>query len=138
MAITSDQCRAARALLNWSQGTLAEVAGVARATVAAFEAGKRAPIGNNLASIRSAFEDQGVHFIQDDNVVGVTIPKVTIEAGIVQGNERAVVFVEGGLGPVALSLDDAAAEADRAESEFDYKRATTIRREIEKAKAVKP
>lgn len=135
--LTPDQCRAARALLNWSQGTLAEVAGVARATIAAFEAGKRSPIGNNLASIKGAFEDQGVDFIQDDNVVGVTIPKVLIEAGIVQGNEQAVVFVEGGLGPVALSLRDAAAEADRAENEFDKKRAKAIRRAIDEAKTLK-
>jgi len=124
--------------MNWSQGTLANVAGVARATVAAFEAGKREPIGNNLASIRSAFEDQGVEFIQDENAVGVKIPRVIIEAGIVQGNERAVVFVEGGLGPVALSLKDAANEAERAEREFDSKRAKAIRREIDKAKVIKP
>lgn len=90
-----------------------------------------------MASIKGAFEDQGVDFIQDDNVVGVTIPKVLIEAGIVQGNEQAVVFVEGGLGPVALSLRDAAAEADRAENEFDKKRAKAIRRAIDEAKTLK-
>ncbi|MGE6739665.1 helix-turn-helix domain-containing protein [Allorhizobium pseudoryzae] len=69
MSITSEQVRAARALLNWSQGKLAEAAGVARATLAEFEAGKRVPIANNLEAIKGALEDEGVVFL-DANEIG--------------------------------------------------------------------
>ncbi|MFD2676012.1 helix-turn-helix domain-containing protein [Camelimonas lactis] len=63
MSITPDQCRAARAILNWSQGALSEAAGVARATIAEFEGGRRAPISNNLLAIRTALEQAGVIFL---------------------------------------------------------------------------
>ncbi|WP_372353017.1 helix-turn-helix domain-containing protein [Pararhizobium sp. BT-229] len=49
--------------MNWSQGKLSEVAGVARATIAEFEGGKRTPIANNLTAIRTALEAAGVIFI---------------------------------------------------------------------------
>lgn len=74
MSITSEQSRAARGLLNWSQGKLAEGAGVARATLAEFESGKRTPIANNLAAIRAALESAGVIFIdQNGNGPGVRL-----------------------------------------------------------------
>ena len=63
MSLHPVQSRAARALLDWSQGKLSEAAGVARATIAEFEAGKRVPIANNLAAIRAALEDAGIIFI---------------------------------------------------------------------------
>lgn len=74
MSISSEQSRAARGLLNWSQGKLAESAGVARATLAEFESGKRTPIANNLAAIRQALEAAGVIFIdQNGNGPGVRL-----------------------------------------------------------------
>lgn len=66
MSITPDQCRAGRAIVNLSQSALAEAAGVARATLAEFETGKRQPISNNLEAIKSALESAGVEFIAEN------------------------------------------------------------------------
>lgn len=39
---------------------------MARATIAEFEAGKRIPIANNLAAIRTALETAGIIFIDEN------------------------------------------------------------------------
>ena len=66
--MTPEQCRAARALLGWSQGTLEERSGVARKTIADFEGGKKKrPYQQTLESIRSALEAAGVEFQDPDN-----------------------------------------------------------------------
>jgi len=57
------QCRAARALLKWSQTQLADASGTGLSTVADFEIDKREPRSDNLAAIRRALEDAGVEFI---------------------------------------------------------------------------
>jgi transcriptional regulator with XRE-family HTH domain len=62
MDITSHQCRAARALIGWSQDKLAMESNVAKATIANFETGKREPYGRTLDDIRQALEDAGVEF----------------------------------------------------------------------------
>lgn len=62
-AIFPDQCRAARALLNWSQADLAERAKVAKQTLADFERGARTPYARTLADIRAALEGAGIEFI---------------------------------------------------------------------------
>ena len=64
--MTPDQCRAARALINWSQSQLAEKAGVARATLADFETGKRRPIANNLNALKKNLELGGVVFLDEN------------------------------------------------------------------------
>ena len=64
--MTPDQCRAARALINWSQSQLAERAGVARATLADFETGKRRPIANNLNALQKNLELGGVVFLDEN------------------------------------------------------------------------
>lgn len=66
MAITSAQCRAARALIAWSQDQLAVSSRVAKATIANFEAGKRTPYDRTLADIRAALERAGVEFIPEN------------------------------------------------------------------------
>lgn len=63
--ISAAQCRAARALINWSQDELANNAQVARATIADFERLERDPVRNNMFSIISAFEARGVTFVED-------------------------------------------------------------------------
>ena len=63
MSLTSEQCRAARALLNWSQPDLAELVGIARETIAHFERGATKPHKSNLKAIRAALEAGGVEFI---------------------------------------------------------------------------
>jgi transcriptional regulator with XRE-family HTH domain len=63
MPITPGQCRAARALLYWSQPILAEAVGTTRSTIANFERGASNPHAKNLAAIRAALETAGVVFI---------------------------------------------------------------------------
>jgi transcriptional regulator with XRE-family HTH domain len=80
MSISASQCRAARALLDWSQDQLAENAQVARATVADFERNARVPMRNNLVSIVSTLEAAGVAFIPEhDEGAGVRFRKVELE-----------------------------------------------------------
>ncbi|MFC3230406.1 helix-turn-helix transcriptional regulator [Marinibaculum pumilum] len=80
MTISAAQCRAGRALLDWSQDRLAESANVSRTTVADFERNTRQPIRNNLVSIAAAMEAAGVAFISDDDQgAGVRFRKVEIE-----------------------------------------------------------
>lgn len=69
--ITAAQTRAARAILNIPQPDLAKLASVSVSTVRDFESGKRTPIANNLAAIRTALESAGVEFINDDRGEGV-------------------------------------------------------------------
>ncbi len=80
MSISAAQCRAARALLDWSQDQLAKNAHVSRATVADFERNNRMPMRNNLISITAALEAAGVAFIPDnDEGAGVRFRKVELE-----------------------------------------------------------
>jgi transcriptional regulator with XRE-family HTH domain len=71
--MNSHQCRAARALLKWSQTQLAETAGVSLSTVNDFEIDKREPRADNLTAIRRALEDAGVEFIPAKNGKGVGV-----------------------------------------------------------------
>ena len=64
--ISVEQCRAARAMLGWSQGDLADAATVSRTTVVDFERGVRTPHRNNLDAIRRAFENAGIEFIPEN------------------------------------------------------------------------
>lgn len=58
--ITPAQCRAARALLDWSQQDLAKAAHLGLSTIRDFEKGRRVPTYNNLQGIRIALEQAGV------------------------------------------------------------------------------
>jgi transcriptional regulator with XRE-family HTH domain len=60
--ISVDQCRAARALLNWSAQKLADAAGVGVATVRRYEAGASIA-GQSMAAIKDALSEAGVIFI---------------------------------------------------------------------------
>jgi transcriptional regulator with XRE-family HTH domain len=65
--VTPAQSRGARGILEWTQERLATEAGVSLSTVKDFEAGRRKPIGNNLAAIRKAFESAGIEFINGNS-----------------------------------------------------------------------
>lgn len=60
--LTPAQCRAARALLGWTQATLADRAGIARRTVAHFEVGRRALLVRTRREIAETFQRAGVEF----------------------------------------------------------------------------
>lgn len=69
--MTPKQSRAARALLNWSQGELAEASSVSLSTVRDFEKGRHMPIANNLAAIRKAFEQSKIMFFGETGVISM-------------------------------------------------------------------
>lgn len=67
--MTPAQCRAARGLIDWSQATLAAHANVGLSTLKNFEAGRSAPMANNLAMIRAALEAAGVTLLAEGEMV---------------------------------------------------------------------
>jgi len=67
MSFTAAQCRAARALLGWSQAQLAEVSGVATKTIADFEREERVPYDRTLKDIHEAFEIAAIEFTNGDD-----------------------------------------------------------------------
>ncbi|UFW54072.1 helix-turn-helix domain-containing protein [Bradyrhizobium genosp. SA-4] len=73
--MTPEQCRAARAWLNWPQDALAKAANVGVSTVRDFEAGRREPTRNNLAAIQAALEKGGISFLENDQTRGVSAPR---------------------------------------------------------------
>jgi transcriptional regulator with XRE-family HTH domain len=66
--ITPAQCRAARALLNWSQQELATAARVGVITVQNFEIGKTVPRNATMDVMVRALEAAGVEFTENDGV----------------------------------------------------------------------
>ena len=63
MTLVPAQCRAARALLNWSQEDLVARAKIAKKTIADFERSATHPRRQTLAQITAAFEQAGVEFL---------------------------------------------------------------------------
>ncbi|KQZ98442.1 hypothetical protein ASD64_15810 [Mesorhizobium sp. Root157] len=62
--MTPAQCRAARALLDWTQPALAASAGLGLSTIVDFEKMRRKTISPDaVAAIRAALESAGVIFI---------------------------------------------------------------------------
>jgi transcriptional regulator with XRE-family HTH domain len=64
--MTPSQCRAARALLNWTQDDLARAAEIGVATVRNFENEKSTPQRSSLKLIQQAFEAVGIQFTNGD------------------------------------------------------------------------
>lgn len=69
--ITPAQCRAARALLDWSQQDLAKAAHLGLSTIRDFEKGRRVPTHNNLRGIKLALEEGGVEIGEERSSVGL-------------------------------------------------------------------
>lgn len=74
--IHPSQCRAARALLNWTQADLAERTSISAVSIRAFERGGEMR-ESNLRLIRLTFEAAGVTFQNDgeaaDSGIGVRL-----------------------------------------------------------------
>ena len=64
--ITPAQCRAARALLGWTQPQLAEAAKLGLSTVVDFEKSRRQVSSEAVGAISSALRDRGVEFTNGD------------------------------------------------------------------------
>ena len=64
--ISPQQCRAARALLDWSQQQLADRANVGIVTIRQLEAGVHEPRRATLDVVRRALEAGGVEFIDEN------------------------------------------------------------------------
>ena len=64
--ITSAQCRAARALLAWSQQDLADKSRVGIVTIHQLEAGTSQPRRSTVEVIRRALDVAGVEFIEEN------------------------------------------------------------------------
>lgn len=71
--ISPSQCRAARGMLEWSQGQLADETeklfpgdGITRVPIATFEKGKTTPYAATLKKLRATFEAAGVVFIESN------------------------------------------------------------------------
>ncbi|UPJ69467.1 helix-turn-helix transcriptional regulator [Bradyrhizobium sp. 191] len=75
--MTPEQCRAARAWLNWPQDALAKAASVGVSTVRDFEAGRRVPTRNNLAAMQVVLEGAGVSFVENEKERGISVPRST-------------------------------------------------------------
>ena len=70
--ITADQCRAARALLRWTQKELAVRSGIGALAIRKFETGKTSPHHATLKLLRDTFEAAGIEFLsRDGQGVGV-------------------------------------------------------------------
>jgi len=65
MEITIDQIKAARALLDWTQDDLANIAGLSKASIQNYEIKKTEPNSTSLYKIIEAFSSHGLEFIEE-------------------------------------------------------------------------
>lgn len=61
--ITPRLSRAARALLGWNQGDLADHSGIAISTIRRFEGGNESAFDSTLKLLTETFEKAGIEFI---------------------------------------------------------------------------
>ncbi|MGY3611706.1 XRE family transcriptional regulator [Bradyrhizobium sp. Lot11] len=66
MYLSPAQCRAARALIAWSEDELSSASTVAKATIAGFEAGRISPDDQTLQNMKQSLENAGVLFIPEN------------------------------------------------------------------------
>lgn len=66
--MSSEQCRAARAWLGWTQAELAHQANVGLSALKDFEKGARRTVAAIRLQIQRAFEDAGVEFPSEDSL----------------------------------------------------------------------
>lgn len=84
------QCRAARAVLGWTQSDLAQRAGLAKKTIADFELDLRSLQFRTRRDIRNAFEEAGIEFTWSETAEGQG-------AAVAEGREAAVAAKTEGL-----------------------------------------
>jgi len=64
--MTGAQCRAARALLDWSVRELADRSSVHRNTISSFESGKTHPNPSTIHVLAASLQTAGVEFIDQN------------------------------------------------------------------------
>jgi CheY-like chemotaxis protein len=77
--ISPMQCRAARAFLLWSQGTLAQRSAVPLKTIARFETGRHATAGRDVKRLMRTFRAANILFLADEGVS--LLPSATAAIG---------------------------------------------------------
>jgi transcriptional regulator with XRE-family HTH domain len=112
-SLSPGMCRAARALLGWSQLDLVARSRVSAKTIGDFEIDARQPYERTLEALRRAFEDAGLRFI--DPVEGVTGEGVALKWGVAPpvrhpgaGESTAGEAGEGGLKAAWDDFEDSA------------------------------
>lgn len=86
---TIEQIRAARALLGWSQGDLAEKAGLSQTGIARIENGTNQPNSKTLEKINTAFESADIEFLGESG-----LRKKTGEVKVLRGQEGFRAFMD--------------------------------------------
>lgn len=86
---TVEQIRAARALIGWSQGELAEHSGLSQTGIARIENGTNQPNSSTIAKITAAFDAADVEFIGETGV-----KKRTGEVRTLRGQEGFREFMD--------------------------------------------
>jgi transcriptional regulator with XRE-family HTH domain len=77
--MTSGQCRAARGLLDWTQGRLAGASGLAVSTVVRFERSEKVFPPGTVQAMQLALETAGVEFIgENGSGAGVKMKKIKL------------------------------------------------------------
>ncbi len=114
MAVTTQQIRAARALLGWSQDELATKARVGRSTIASFEIGKMGMTGSRaFEDVLEVFEKAGIEFL--DPIEGMRGEGVCFKWGVApqarQPGEDAATGGEGE-GGLKAAWDEGEEDAD--------------------------
>lgn len=94
MTISLEQCRIARTLLRLTQAELAELADIAKSTLADFERGASAPTRNNLKAIRAALEQEGIAFIDGRGGAGARLRSSAKDAPKANSDSKAAVTPE--------------------------------------------
>lgn len=80
--ITLEQIKAARSLLNWTQGDLAKKSGISKPALANFERGIAKPRTETINSLQKALEEDGIEFTDGP---GVKIKKNVLEVKVLSG-----------------------------------------------------
>jgi DNA-binding XRE family transcriptional regulator len=102
--VSPAQCRAARALLKWTQAKLAQHAAVARKTVADFELGNRSLHRRTRLDITVALEAAGVEFIWSAEGEGVRFARRPATATAAPGLRLVVAGgAPGGIEPAVAN-----------------------------------
>lgn len=87
--ITLEQIKAARSLLNWTQGDLANASGISKPALANFERGIAKPRTETVTALQRALEEAGVEFIEGP---GVKLRKNVLEVKILSGEGLKVLW----------------------------------------------